>query len=119
MCVCHDVTALFISGPSDALVKMSSSDSRLRPSHQGIHMSVFSPPPALHPYHDLPLGWQQSSALLGSVQGLSADSVTSWKAERVTSFVATLTGSDKCAEVFKQHVRVNTVALHEHLSRNL
>ena len=70
-----------------------------------VHTSVFSPPPALHPYQDLALGWQQSSKLLDHCQGVSTELVQAWDQQSVASFITSVTGSQRCGAVFQERVR--------------
>ena len=72
---------------------------------QGIHQSVFSPAPSLHPYHDLPLGWAENSGKLAKgIEGLSADDVGQWSVERVVEFVTSLPGCDAIGPIFEEQV---------------
>ena len=71
-----------------------------------VHTSVFSPPPALHPYQDLALGWQQSSKLLDHCQGVSTELVQAWDQQSVASFITSVTGSQRCGAVFQERVRI-------------
>ena len=74
------------------------------------HNSVFAPPTTLHPYHDLPLGWQQSSKLLDTCQGVNVSDVAGWDKDRVAEFVTSLTGNETCGSAFQQQVHCRNLA---------
>ena len=71
----------------------------------GVHGSIFAPLPSLHPYHELPLAWQQSTKLLPVADNITPVDIEKWDKSRVVEFVTSLT-DDKCAAKFEQQVRI-------------
>ena len=72
----------------------------------GVHGSIFAPPPSLHPYHELPLAWQQTTKLLPVDDSLSPADIEKWGSARVADFVKSIT-SEECAAEFTKQVGLN------------